>query len=52
MSAENAVLDAEVLDLDELQRLAELPALEYERERTQAAEKLGCRVGKLDSLVK
>jgi putative DNA primase/helicase len=35
----------------EIARLAALPALQYERERDGAAERLGCRVSVLDRLV-
>jgi len=38
-------------DKAEIARLAQLPVLEYEREREAAAERLGCRVSILDRLV-
>jgi putative DNA primase/helicase len=40
-----------VADDAEIARLAALPQLQYERQRESAAEKLGCRVSILDSLV-
>jgi hypothetical protein len=50
---ENAKLAAEkqAADEKELDRLAALPLMEYDREREKAAKKLGVRVGTLDDLV-
>lgn len=39
------------LDTAELVRLAKLPLLEYDRQREEAAKRLGCRVGTLDTEV-
>jgi hypothetical protein len=60
VSASNGKLDAQIIKIDsrkeietEIKRLAKLPALEYERERKLAAERLGIdRVGALDAAVK
>jgi Protein of unknown function (DUF3631) len=43
--------DRSAEDALEIARLAALPALDYEREREASAEKLGCRLTKLDRLV-
>ena len=43
--------DAPLNDEAELQRLAKLPPLDYDREREAAAKRLGCRVGTLDAAV-
>ncbi|HWE72965.1 MAG TPA: DUF3631 domain-containing protein [Stellaceae bacterium] len=47
----DAFVDTEVADDKEIQRLAELPVLDYERERVAAAKRIGCRPGVLDKLV-
>ena len=51
----NNELDATAVDLDgdkEIQRLAALPLMQYERERTAAAEQLGVRTSALDIAVR
>jgi putative DNA primase/helicase len=51
----NGSLDAVAINLDaeqEIQRLSLLPLVQYERERKQAAERLGLRAGALDAAVK
>jgi hypothetical protein len=51
----NSSLDAVAVNLDveqEIQRLALLPLVQYERQRKSAAERLGMRAGALDAAVK
>jgi hypothetical protein len=50
-SATAAQADLSGDDAKEIQRLAALPLLEYERQRGAAAERLGCREAALDKLV-
>jgi hypothetical protein len=51
----NELLDREVINRDaeaEIQRLANLPGVQYDRERKPAAERLGMRAATLDAAVK
>jgi hypothetical protein len=49
--AKHAAADKESSTL-EIDRLAKLPRLEYERQRENAAKLLGVRVGALDKMVR
>jgi hypothetical protein len=44
--------EARRFEVDEVARLAKLPKLEYDRQREDAAERLGVRVATLDNVVR